>query len=82
MNTRRLALVLGWSMAATASGCGPTHHLSKDYGVSFHTAFSQQADLAAHPGRDYALDGREGVQIRLRAQEAATAEKSATIQAE
>jgi hypothetical protein len=82
MKTPRLALAFGCAMAATASGCGPTHHLSKDYGVSFHTAFSQQADRTAHPGRDYALDGREGVQIRLRAQEAATAEKSATIQAD
>lgn len=80
MNKRRLALALGWAMVA--SGCGPTHHLSKDYGVSFHTAFSQQADRTAHAGRDYALYGREGVQIRLRAQEAAVAEKSATIQAD
>ena len=82
MTNPRPLCVVALTAVTLASACNPTHHLGKDYGVSYESVFLRQADRATLPGRDHALYGREGVQIRLRAQEAATAEKSATIHAD
>jgi hypothetical protein len=66
-------------LTATLTACAGQRTLSQDFGVATATAFARQADRGTAPGRDYPLYGLEGVQVRLRAQEAAAAEKSGNI---
>ena len=70
-----LALLgLGW-------GCAEPRHLQYDFGRSYDAVFTAQTDLTRPDaqGLAYPLYGMEGVQIRLRVQEAATTKQTSDI---
>lgn len=67
-------IVVAAIAVSLSTGCAARTHLGFDYGESFNSAFSMQADLTRPTiaASEYKLSGTEAASIRILVQEATT----------